>query len=85
MRVMRSRASFIGAAMPERIECIDDRFLLIADDPHFTAQGGILSGRTKDQNIGYCRKISDGGRHRLGGQLRLQLETALEAARATEA
>jgi len=25
----------IGAAMPERIECIDDRFLLIAGDPHF--------------------------------------------------
>jgi hypothetical protein len=40
MRVMRTRASFIGAAMPERIECIDDRFLLIANDPHFTAQGG---------------------------------------------
>src|SRR5215831_15802570 len=83
MRVMRSRASFIGAAMPKRIECIDDRFLLIADDPHFTAQGAILSGRTKDQNIGYCRGISDGGRHRLAGQLRLQLEAALEAARAT--
>src|SRR5262245_16287583 len=25
----------IGVAMPERIECIDDRFLLIADHPHF--------------------------------------------------
>src|SRR6516165_6654867 len=35
MRVMRRRASFIGAAMPERIECIDDRSLLIADHPHF--------------------------------------------------
>jgi hypothetical protein len=80
MRVMRRRASFIGAAMPKRIECIDDRFLLIANDPHFTTQGEILSGRTKDQNIGYCRGISDGGRHRLAGQLRLQLEAALEAA-----
>jgi len=83
MRVMRTRASFIGAAMPKRIECIDDRFRLIADDPHFTTQGEILSGRTKDQNIGYCRGISDGGRHRLAGQLRLQLEAALEEARAT--
>ena len=83
MRVMRRRASFIGAAMPELIECIDDRFLFIADDPHFTAQGEILSGRTKNQNIGDCRGISDGGRHRLAGQLRLQLEAALEAARAT--
>ena len=46
---MRSRASFISAALPERIECIDDRFLLIADDPHCTTQGGILSGRTKDR------------------------------------
>jgi len=80
MRVMRRRASFIGAAMPKRIECIDDRFLLIADDPHFTTQGEILSGRTKNQNIGCCRGISDGGRHRLAGQLRLQLEAALEAA-----
>jgi hypothetical protein len=34
MRVMRRRASFIDAAIPERIECIDDRFLLIADDRH---------------------------------------------------
>ena len=25
----------IGAAMPERIECVDDRSLLIADHPHF--------------------------------------------------
>ncbi len=25
----------IDVAMPERIECIDDRFLLIADHPHF--------------------------------------------------
>src|SRR5262249_24605297 len=25
----------IGAAMPQRIECIDDRSLLIADHPHF--------------------------------------------------
>ena len=54
---MRRRASFIGAAMPERIECIDDRFLLIADDPHFTTQWEILSGRTKNQNIGDCRGI----------------------------
>jgi hypothetical protein len=38
--------------MPERIECIGHRFLLIADDPHFTAQGEILSGGTKDQSIG---------------------------------
>ena len=82
-RVMRSRASFISAALPERIECIDDRFLLIADDPHFTTQWEILSGRTKNQNIGDCRGISDGGRHRLAGQLRLQLEAALEARRAT--
>ena len=52
MRVMRRRASFIGAAMPKRIECIDDRFLLIADDPHFTTQWEILSGRTKNQNSG---------------------------------
>ena len=59
MRVMRRRASFIGAAMPELIECIDDRFLFIADDPHFTAQGEILSGGPKDQNIGYCRGVSD--------------------------
>src|SRR5262249_29616133 len=66
----------IGAA-------IDDRSLLIADHPHFTAQGEILSGGPKDQNIGYCRVISDGGRHRLAGQLRLQLEAAIEAARAT--
>jgi len=51
--------------MPERIECIDDRFLLIADDPHFTTQGKILSDRMKDQNISYSRGISDGGRHRL--------------------
>ena len=80
MRVMRRRASFIGAAMPERIECIDDRFLLIADDPHFTTQGKILSDRMKDQNISYSRGISDGGRHRLAEQLRLQLEAALEAA-----
>src|SRR6516162_2365001 len=65
MRVMRRRASFIGVAMPERIECIDDRFLLIADDPHFTTQGKILSDRMKDQNISYSRGISDGGRHRL--------------------
>ena len=47
MRVVRRRASFIGAAMPERIECIDDRSLLIANHPHLTAQGEILSGRTK--------------------------------------
>ena len=25
----------IGAAMPQRIECVDDRALLIADHPHF--------------------------------------------------
>jgi hypothetical protein len=25
----------IGVAMPERIECIDDRSLLVADHPHF--------------------------------------------------
>src|SRR5262245_16457128 len=25
----------IGAATPERIECVDDRSLLIADHPHF--------------------------------------------------
>jgi hypothetical protein len=25
----------IGAAMPERIECVDDRSLLVADHPHF--------------------------------------------------
>ena len=67
--------------MPELIECIDDRFLFIADDPHFTMQGEALSGRTKDQNIGYCRGISDGDRHRLAGQVRLQLEAALEEAR----
>ena len=24
-----------GAAMPQRIECVDDRALLIADHPHF--------------------------------------------------
>jgi hypothetical protein len=60
------------------------RFLFIADDPHFTAQGEILSGGPKDQNIGYCRGISDGGRHRVAGQLRLRLEAALEAARAAE-
>jgi hypothetical protein len=35
----------IGAA-------IDDRSLPIADHPHFTAQGEILSGGTKDQSIG---------------------------------
>ena len=53
MRVMRRRASFIGAAMPKRIECIDDRFLLIADDPHFTTQWEILSGgpRTRTSAI----------------------------------
>ena len=45
--------------MPKRIECIDDRFPLIADHPHFTAQGEILSGGPKDQNIGYCRGVSD--------------------------
>jgi len=39
---MRRRASFIGAAMAERIECIDDRSLLIANHPHLTAQGEIL-------------------------------------------
>src|SRR5262249_29894663 len=78
---MRRRASFIGAAMPERIECIGDRFLLIASQ----RKGEILSGRSKDQNIGYCPRISHGGPHRLGGQLGLQLEAALEAARATEA
>ena len=72
----------IGAAMPERIECIDDRFLLIADHP-LTAQGEIRSGGPKAQNIGDCRGIFDRGRHRLAGQLRLQLEAALEAARAT--
>ena len=66
--------------MPERIECIDDRFLLIADDPHFTTQGKILSDRMKDQNISYSRGISDGSQHRLAEQLRLQLEAALEAA-----
>ena len=59
---------------------LDHRFLLIADDPHFTTQGEILSDRTKDQNIGYCPRISHGGPHRLGGQLGLQLEAALEAA-----
>jgi hypothetical protein len=32
-------------------------------------KGEILSGRTKDQNIGDCRGISDGGRHQLAGQL----------------
>ena len=73
----------IGVARPQRIECIDDRSLLIADHPHFTAQGGILSGGPNDQNIGYCRGTSDGGRRRLAGQPRLQLEAALEAARAT--
>ena len=26
----------IGVATPERIECVDDRFLVIADDPHFS-------------------------------------------------
>jgi hypothetical protein len=26
----------IGVATPERIECVDDRSLLIADDPHFS-------------------------------------------------
>src|SRR5262249_15268082 len=57
--------------------------LSIADHPHFTAQGEILSGGPNDRNIGYCRGISDGGRHRLAGQVRLQLEAALEAARAT--
>ena len=25
----------IAAAMPERIECVDDRCLLVADHPHF--------------------------------------------------
>jgi hypothetical protein len=25
----------IGAAMPERIECVDNRSLLVADHPHF--------------------------------------------------
>jgi len=80
MRVMRSRASFISAALPERIECIDDRFLLIADDPHCTTQGGNPVRPHQGQNIGYCRGISDGGRRRLAGQLRLQLEAALEAA-----
>src|SRR5262249_2668695 len=60
-----------------------ERSFLIADHPHFTAQGEMLSGGPKDQNIGYCRGISDGGRHRLAGQLRLQLEAAIEAARAT--
>src|SRR5262249_10935849 len=25
----------IGAAMPERVECVDDRSLLVADHPHF--------------------------------------------------
>jgi thioredoxin reductase (NADPH) len=28
-------AEDIGAAMPERIECVDDRSLLVADHPHF--------------------------------------------------
>jgi hypothetical protein len=31
--------------MPERIECVDDRPLLVADHPHFL--------ESKDQNIGY--------------------------------
>ena len=43
----------IGVARPQRIECIDDRSLLIADHPHFTARGEILSGgpRTRTSAI----------------------------------
>ena len=80
MRVMRRRASSIGALSASTIAFFSSPTIRTSQ-----RKGEILSGRTKDQNIGYCRGISDGGRHRLVGQLRLPLEAALEAARATEA
>jgi len=71
---MRRRASSIGALSASTIAFFSSP--TIRTSQH---KGEILSGRTKDQ----CRGISDGGRHRLAGQLRLQLEAALEARRAT--
>ena len=37
----------IGVAMPERIECIDDRSLLIADHPH--SLGSMLDDLTNEE------------------------------------
>jgi len=52
MRVMRRRASFIGAAMPERIECIDDRSPHRQPSALHSARGNPV-GPHQDQNIGY--------------------------------